>query len=564
MEEAGADKEQISGVPAAYGKACSNCFRAKCRCIYRTEGPACERCHRLKKECVPSMTVRKRHGRRPPLSRAAQLEEKLEGLVSLLQKQTAIGEANPAPTPSPTTALVSLPTSIHDEPYLGVNTPALSTHSTITSRSNHGDDNSSPPESFPRLTSCVPVRGLLGNPYQPVFDARPVTPPELAHSSCGPYSSYQPTPLEAEENLDIFRKHMLGFLPFVHLPTSLSAERLREQYPFLWFNIMMINCKYLAEQRLMSEAAAKYIAQKMVVENEANLDLLLGILASMACLPGCSNIRITFNLKKNDTLDWTPHMDDHLRNLSHRREWDGDDMLVAQVKMQLIIEQLAGRTAGQPDVGNSSVSYHALLRNHLESIIAQLPPHLTTYLQQSAIHRLKPASLFTPDFQRYELLESSLAAVKSWFELHLSLSSKTYLGMTFIYWCNMVHCIMSLHQLSALDDPAWDRRAVKDKIDILSVCDQLLAAFEGATTMRRVIGPSVHEDTFVTGMKVLKAMRAGFVMELEALERNTKEVEVALMDEAAAAANGAPLPMPLFELGESENWLADLVGMNWE
>lgn len=32
-----------NGTPAPYGRACSNCARAKCRCIYRPEGADCER-----------------------------------------------------------------------------------------------------------------------------------------------------------------------------------------------------------------------------------------------------------------------------------------------------------------------------------------------------------------------------------------------------------------------------------------------------------------------------------------------------------------------------------------
>lgn len=31
------------GTPAPYGRACTNCARAKCRCIYRSEGTDCER-----------------------------------------------------------------------------------------------------------------------------------------------------------------------------------------------------------------------------------------------------------------------------------------------------------------------------------------------------------------------------------------------------------------------------------------------------------------------------------------------------------------------------------------
>ncbi|CAK7224693.1 hypothetical protein SCUCBS95973_005604 [Sporothrix curviconia] len=86
------------GIPAPYGRACANCSRAKCRCIYRSHGDDCERCHRLNKECRPSIPVRRKaaassaatkRSSSSTLSRTAQLEQKLDGLVSLLTAQAS-------------------------------------------------------------------------------------------------------------------------------------------------------------------------------------------------------------------------------------------------------------------------------------------------------------------------------------------------------------------------------------------------------------------------------------------------------------------------------------------
>ncbi len=35
--------ESETGIPAPYGRACSNCSRAKCKCLYMAEGGGCER-----------------------------------------------------------------------------------------------------------------------------------------------------------------------------------------------------------------------------------------------------------------------------------------------------------------------------------------------------------------------------------------------------------------------------------------------------------------------------------------------------------------------------------------
>jgi len=87
-----------------------------------------------------------------------------------------------------------------------------------------------------------------------------------------------PNPLEAAESLVTFRQYMLIFLPFVHLPATMREDMLRETYPFLWFSIMTVTCKNADKRVLMSEAVKKFIAQKLVVEHEKDLDLLLALL----------------------------------------------------------------------------------------------------------------------------------------------------------------------------------------------------------------------------------------------------------------------------------------------
>jgi len=43
MESETGEAASGGGTPAPYGRACTNCARAKCRCIYRPEGTDCER-----------------------------------------------------------------------------------------------------------------------------------------------------------------------------------------------------------------------------------------------------------------------------------------------------------------------------------------------------------------------------------------------------------------------------------------------------------------------------------------------------------------------------------------
>lgn len=234
------------------------------------------------------MSVRKRNARRPHVSRAAQLEEKLDDLVSLLRNQTVPISATPAPQ-APESSGVSVdfpglsvngyPLDGHGQTTIdpGISTPAPSHHSA----GSHGDD-----EIFvPARTRCKPNRtraitgpdALLAHVFQPQYAFE-----NEYGSDPFPLSQYQPSAHEAEQNLDTFRKCMLVFLPFVHIPQAMTARQLQQQYPFFWYSIMATACKNADRQLLMSDVIKKYIAQKMVIENEKSMDLLWGLMTFMS------------------------------------------------------------------------------------------------------------------------------------------------------------------------------------------------------------------------------------------------------------------------------------------
>ncbi|KAK4187418.1 hypothetical protein QBC35DRAFT_233924 [Podospora australis] len=647
-----------NATPAPYGRACTNCARAKCRCMYRPGGTDCERCHRLRKECVPSVSVRKRNGKRAHVSRAAQLEAKLEDLVTLLRHQAAPVDKGP-PRSEPVGSA-------------GVSTPSLSVAPSTTS---HTDDNGSSPRVSappivalpPQLPDCGPgKRGLpvqrgtlLGSVFEPPDMNVPMptpTPPPSFDSAAIPICPYQPTPHEAAENLVTFRKYMLIFLPFVHLPQEMTQDRLRRTYPFLWFSIMTITAKNVDRRLVMSEAGRKFIAQKMVLENEKSLDLLYGLLVVMgwthyhlkrdkpilsllaslakslifdmglnkipsepyisACLKtafhppprektieerravlACFLLtsQIAHSLKRLDALTWTPHMEESLQILSQRREWEGDDLLVAQVKIQLIVEQLNRAASQSPD--NAPPAYYlSALQTQLQNVRVQLPDHLQqndtilslmSYtelaIHESALAQPRVSALGStgPDLQRYTAMEACLTAIKDWFDRHFSIPSYVYIGMTFSYWCHMAHCLLSLYRLSILDDPAWDRRAVRQKVDLVAICDRLKVGFEELSARRKLeSGPTIEEDGFSKFNAMLRSMKSGWSAEIAALDGNTgmHTGSMGMSSATSAVMHGntadhnpyldgtdGGLNMPMFQTGEDpEAWIAGLFDMNWD
>jgi hypothetical protein len=224
------------GSSAGYGRSCTNCSRAKCKCILRAGGgPACERCHRLGKECQPIITSRKRVAKKPGSSRTAQLEEKFEDLLTILRSNQQIGQSG-----------------------------ATSGHSAAELR-----DSASPVSLPSRLDSLVAAAtnsgADLGNPSSGIMMPTIQDAPE-------------PTPHEAEIYLAKFRGWLQNF-PFMHLPDDVSAAQLHNEKPFLWLCIMAITSMSLPQQRILKDRIRSEVAHRVVIDPQPSIDLLQGLIA---------------------------------------------------------------------------------------------------------------------------------------------------------------------------------------------------------------------------------------------------------------------------------------------
>lgn len=219
------------------------------------------RCHRLKKECVPSSSVRKLANRRAVGSRGAHvkhLEDKIEELVTLLRNQRS-DESNANTIPH----------------GIGILTPASSIqslHSRSATDEASGVDNGS--SRSPSISK--PTDGPNGLQVSHFDQPSLITSP------------FEPNPSQAEECLSTFRNQMLTFFPFVHLPPTMTAKQVRESSPFVWFNIMAVTARTTSQQFAMSDSIKRFLAQKLVVDNEKNLDLLLGLLVFICWYVSCN------------------------------------------------------------------------------------------------------------------------------------------------------------------------------------------------------------------------------------------------------------------------------------
>ncbi|KAB5566099.1 hypothetical protein GE09DRAFT_1218375 [Coniochaeta sp. 2T2.1] len=642
----------IGGTPAPYGRACLNCARAKCRCIYRTSdaGPdaSCERCYRLKKNCEPSQTVRKRNGRRQVGSRTAQLEEKLEDLVSLLRNQNQNHNASVKPPAGANTSSVA--PHEHSPPRdIWVNTPDPSYGDAAGSGSND-DRNSvrSPlgPQSAAGIFNSSFTVGL--------FNHQSSTVP-IPISSMIQHPWMPSTIREAEEQLALFRDEYLLLFPCVYIPPDMSSEQLRAEKPFTWFTIMMMTCQTSSVQFGMGAVWQRIISQKIVVEHEKNLDLLQGMVIFLSWSqyhkkdkpylaifsqiaisqvydlqlnklqgdPGFNCFKpstfnqymyprprtmedrrtvvacwyitsqIAFTLKKIDGLRWTSHLNDCMNYLNEHPEWHGDRLLSAQVRIQLLIDQAAadGQTTGMPPYYQLSA-----LTSPVEAVKKQLA-HLAPGILDNEMIRIHllyaevallenglsrtPYNPKKPDLRRYEILSRTADAVRNWFAEWWSLSDQYFTALSFSMWCQLAHNLMSLYKITTLDEPGWDRSAVRRDIDLLDICERIGGDMNTAAALRAQKQPDLiasppgtvptDTDIFSACSRMMLTMKNVWSAELAALDMPDDVADPQLSADKLpppTAVNGfvdnittGPLAVPMDFIDDA--WL-NMFNVSWE
>jgi len=302
-------------------------------------------------------------------------------------------------------------------------------------------------------------------------------------------------------------------------------------------------------------------------------------------------------MKRVDALTWTPYMDECLQILSQHPVCDGDELLVALVKIQLLTEQLTRAIWQSPD-SVAPAYFSSALKSQLRDLKSQLSSQMQenresnlplvyrmfqklTFIPAIIISHLlflelsitesvdiKPKGTvsFAPDLQRFENLEASLQAVKKWFENHSSMSSYMYTGLTFMYWCNLGKCLFSLTHLAfEVDDPAWDRRAVKERVDIFGILDQVIQGFDNVSNIRQQEGfCGAEEDIYTRCSKLVRVMKRNWLADTIKMDHRLPTGMAIAPQDTLGGQTDDPLSMPVLQLGSSDDWMSEFFEMNWE
>ncbi|KIH89816.1 fungal transcriptional regulatory protein [Sporothrix brasiliensis 5110] len=308
-----------SDAPRFRPRACAKCSSSKLRCNWLSEpGEApCERCARMKTECLlPSL--KPRGPRRGNPTRVGQLEQKLDGIMSLLTASQHVQPTAPAALSASTATLTATdtPPNAHDSPASvstrGGSTSAPSPDSS-RSHASQAHAHSQLPHRHAGSGTATPVTSTTSSPgsslpppprvQQPHQDQPPpLYPPpqgDLLPSLANVLGTQNPlthppthvevlpglkvTFRDADLALDEYRRTYSPHFPFVPLAANLTAFELYQAEPLLFKIILQV---VLPQPPQMQRDAKRWfreqIALHVVTNEEKSVSLLQAILLYVA------------------------------------------------------------------------------------------------------------------------------------------------------------------------------------------------------------------------------------------------------------------------------------------
>ena len=102
-----------------------------------------------------------------------------------------------------------------------------------------------------------------------------VTPP--ASHAASPQDD-RPSREEAEEFFHVFQTHMLGNLPFIIFPRTMTAKQLQKEQPFLWLCIMAVASNSSSQKAALGREIRITLGKEVWLESRNSLDIVLGLL----------------------------------------------------------------------------------------------------------------------------------------------------------------------------------------------------------------------------------------------------------------------------------------------
>ncbi|KAI1380534.1 hypothetical protein F4677DRAFT_441846 [Hypoxylon crocopeplum] len=260
-----------------------------------------------------------------------------------------------------------------------------------------------------------------------------------------------------------------------------------------------------------------------------------------ACKDAVQDTYVSSYYAQIDAMRWTPQMEEGIRAINSHKEYPSDEVFAFQVRLQLLAQRalharekhetdyphlatapvpaflylnaLQGQLQGLKDSLSPELEYHEILITHLYYIDLCINEAAHTANSNTPLVNTPETSNdgCTSGFERLECLWGSVRAIKSWFDVFFTLSPSTYRGLSFLLWAQLARCLVILYRLSTLEDPAWDRKAVRNMVDLLQVLDRIAEKLEITS---HETGEQSNDDLFMQVPRIMRMFRAWAVSKM--------------------------------------------------
>jgi hypothetical protein len=183
------------------------------------------------------------------------------------------------------------------------------------------------------------------------------------------------------------------------------------------------------------------------------------------------------------------------------------------------------------------------------------------------------------DLAVLECLQTRIRIIRAWLSAFTSLPPQSPIGFTSLILAQMYHTITCLYRLTTLRDPAWDRSAVRQSVDILTAIDQTVEMFENVAHAMDWVIEDEDDDVWTKHGKMMRHLRTIIESELATIDKSVdaevavpeQQVQQGYPDQVAVGGGGlgsglpfgyTQLDVPMGGLADDQ-WWSDIFGP-WE
>lgn len=168
----------------------------------------------------------------------------------------------------------------------------------------------------------------------------------------------------------------------------------------------------------------------------------------------------------------------------------------------------------------------------------------------------KPVTTWNePDLRRFEIYQRCLVSIKAYLDTFFSTPIALLGNMSFACYPRLVTVMKGLHTITTLQDPSWDRAAVRTTVDLIPTCDKIIGLLEYLKAASALISLDGGKDeSYNWGLGVFRKLRDVWQYDLENMDTtNTTNHETDMFD----GVRGGGLTTPV-DIG-SESWFFNVL-----